>query len=154
MILNFMLNRFFSFLSGYNFWKIFTMSSIKTPITILNEMMVKKKIVPVFELIISKGINQFTYQVSCDGLVAIGSAGSKKDAKQEAANQMLEKIAARDAQLTGKSLKRSLFTKDIRENPIICKKLKTIPTLNAVGSLIVSLLGFFNLIILQVKKEI
>ncbi|XP_015432541.1 PREDICTED: interferon-inducible double-stranded RNA-dependent protein kinase activator A homolog [Dufourea novaeangliae] len=70
---------------------------IKTPVSILQEMMVKKQTVPDYELIHDGGgthMNTFTYRVSCDGLSAIGIGRSKKDAKHEAAKAMLEAIAA------------------------------------------------------------
>lgn len=69
---------------------------IKTPVSILQEMMVKEQTVPNYELIHDGGgthMNTFTYQVTCDGLRAIGTGRSKKDAKHEAAKAMLEVIA-------------------------------------------------------------
>ncbi|XP_058792125.1 RISC-loading complex subunit TARBP2-like [Phymastichus coffea] len=68
----------------------------KTPVSILQEMMVKKSITPNYELIHNGGgthQNTFTYQVSCDGLTATGTGRCKKDAKHEAAKAMLEAIA-------------------------------------------------------------
>ncbi|KAH0539182.1 interferon-inducible double-stranded RNA-dependent protein kinase activator A homolog B-like [Cotesia glomerata] len=72
-------------------------NKIKTPVSILQEMMVKNGTVPHYELIYDGGgthENTFTYQVSCQGLVAIGTGRCKKDAKHLAANNMLERIAA------------------------------------------------------------
>ncbi|XP_033231153.1 interferon-inducible double-stranded RNA-dependent protein kinase activator A-like isoform X2 [Belonocnema kinseyi] len=72
----------------------------KTPVSILQEMMMKRKIVPNYELTYDGGgthDNTFTYQVSCDGLVATGTGRCKKDAKHEAAKMMLETIAAHRA---------------------------------------------------------
>ncbi|XP_076643643.1 protein Loquacious [Halictus rubicundus] len=69
---------------------------MKTPVSILQEMMVKEQTVPNYELIHDGGgthMNTFTYQVTCDGLRAIGTGRSKKDAKHEAAKAMLEVIA-------------------------------------------------------------
>lgn len=69
----------------------------KTPVSILQEMMVKKGTVPHYELIHDGGgthENTFTYQVSCQGLYANGTGRCKKDAKHLAAMNMLETIAA------------------------------------------------------------
>lgn len=68
----------------------------KTPISILQEMMVKRQQTPNYELIRNGGgthINTFAYKVTCDGLTAVGEGRSKKDAKHEAANAMLKAIA-------------------------------------------------------------
>nr|XP_050856164.1 interferon-inducible double-stranded RNA-dependent protein kinase activator A-like [Vespula vulgaris]XP_050856165.1 interferon-inducible double-stranded RNA-dependent protein kinase activator A-like [Vespula vulgaris]XP_050856166.1 interferon-inducible double-stranded RNA-dependent protein kinase activator A-like [Vespula vulgaris] len=72
----------------------------KTPVSILQEMMVKKQMIPDYELIHDGGgthVNTFTYRVTCEGLSATGTGRSKKDAKHEAAKAMLEKIAAHRA---------------------------------------------------------
>lgn len=69
----------------------------KTPVSILQEMMVKKQIVPQYDLIHDGGgthINTFIYQVICDGLCATGQGRCKKDAKHEAAKAMIQAIAA------------------------------------------------------------
>ncbi|KAK2587046.1 hypothetical protein KPH14_011000 [Odynerus spinipes] len=69
----------------------------KTPVSILQEMMVKKHMVPDYVLIHDGGgthMNTFTYRVTCEGLSATGTGRSKKDAKHEAAKAMLETIAA------------------------------------------------------------
>lgn len=69
----------------------------KTPVSILQEMMVQNQITPNYELIHDGGgthINTFTYKVICDGLSATGTGRCKKDAKHEAAKAMLETIAA------------------------------------------------------------
>ena len=69
----------------------------KTPVSILQEMMVKKQLVPNYELIHDGGgthMNTFTYQVTCDGHRASGTGRSKKDAKHEAAHAMLKVIAS------------------------------------------------------------
>ncbi|XP_011504752.1 PREDICTED: interferon-inducible double-stranded RNA-dependent protein kinase activator A homolog B-like [Ceratosolen solmsi marchali] len=68
----------------------------KTPVSILQEMMVKKGGIPNYELIYNGGgshQNVFTYQVLCDGLQASGTGRCKKDAKHKAATAMLEVIA-------------------------------------------------------------
>ncbi|GAB1864789.1 Interferon-inducible double stranded RNA-dependent protein kinase activator A-like protein [Camponotus japonicus] len=67
----------------------------KTPVSILQEMMVKQGMVPDYELIHNGGgrhVNTFTYRVICDGLTAIGSGRCKKEAKHEAAKAMLTEI--------------------------------------------------------------
>ncbi|KAF7997415.1 hypothetical protein HCN44_005986 [Aphidius gifuensis] len=73
------------------------MSAIpKTPISILQEMMVKKGQVPKYQLIHDGGgthENTFTWSVACEGLVAKGTGRCKKTAKHIAANKMLELIA-------------------------------------------------------------
>lgn len=69
----------------------------KTPVSILQEMMVKQSITPDYELIHDGGgrhVNTFTYRVTCDGLSATGTGRCKKDAKHEAAKAMLAEIAA------------------------------------------------------------
>ncbi|XP_011312769.1 probable RISC-loading complex subunit BRAFLDRAFT_242885 isoform X2 [Fopius arisanus] len=68
---------------------------IKTPVSILQEMMVKKGSVPNYELIHDGGgshENTFTYRVTCEGLLATGTGRCKKDAKHAAASNMLEAI--------------------------------------------------------------
>lgn len=115
------------------------MTTPKTAVSILNEMMVKKRIIPAFDLIDTDSVNlttQFTYQVSCDGLIATGSARTKKEAKQESAKEMLEKIAIRDAQLKEKALKRPLVPEHSRENAVENKKLRVAPGQNYIGPLI------------------
>ncbi|XP_071577655.1 RISC-loading complex subunit TARBP2-like [Temnothorax nylanderi] len=69
----------------------------KTPVSILQEMMVKQGMIPDYELIHDGGgrhVNTFTYRVTCDGLSATGTGRCKKDAKHEAAKAMLTEIAA------------------------------------------------------------
>lgn len=69
----------------------------KTPISILHEMMVKEHSVPDYVLVLDGGgthVNTFVYEVSCNGLSARGTGRSKKDAKHQAAKNMLETIAA------------------------------------------------------------
>ncbi|KAK0089734.1 hypothetical protein PV325_005881 [Microctonus aethiopoides] len=72
----------------------------KTPISILQEMMVQKGKVPNYHLIHDGGgshENTFTYEVSCEGLTAKGTGRCKKDAKHTAAKNMLEAIAKYNA---------------------------------------------------------
>ncbi|XP_034943924.1 interferon-inducible double-stranded RNA-dependent protein kinase activator A-like [Chelonus insularis] len=79
----------------------------KTPVSILQELMVKKKCVPNYELIHDGGgthENTFTYQVTCSGLTssgailsATGTGRCKKDAKHLAAKNMLAEIAKKNA---------------------------------------------------------
>lgn len=70
----------------------------KTPVSILNEMMTKIGSTPVYEFcqnemdIVQK---LFTFKVSCAGIMTTGTGRSKKDAKQNAATAMLEKITRR-----------------------------------------------------------
>lgn len=71
--------------------------NVKTNVSILQEMMVKKGTVPNYELIHDGGgthINTFTYRVTCDGYVADGTGRCKKDAKHTAAKNMLDIIVA------------------------------------------------------------
>ncbi|XP_050465614.1 interferon-inducible double-stranded RNA-dependent protein kinase activator A-like [Cataglyphis hispanica] len=68
----------------------------KTPVSILQEMMVKQGMIPDYELIHDGGgrhVNTFTYRVICDGLTATGTGRCKKEAKHEAATAMLIEIA-------------------------------------------------------------
>ncbi|XP_029164953.1 RISC-loading complex subunit TARBP2-like [Nylanderia fulva] len=68
----------------------------KTPVSILQEMMVKQNMIPDYELIHDGGgrhVNTFTYRVMCDGFTAIGTGRCKKEAKHEAATAMLTEIA-------------------------------------------------------------
>ncbi|KAM0733400.1 Protein Loquacious [Formica fusca] len=67
----------------------------KTPVSILQEMMVKQGMIPDYELIHDGGgrhVNTFTYRVICDGLTATGTGRCKKEAKHEAAKAMLTDI--------------------------------------------------------------
>ncbi|CAL1684123.1 unnamed protein product [Lasius platythorax] len=67
----------------------------KTPVSILQEMMVKQGMIPDYELIHDGGgrhVNTFTYRVICDGLSATGTGRCKKEAKHEAAKAMLTEI--------------------------------------------------------------
>ncbi|XP_066590414.1 protein Loquacious-like [Prorops nasuta] len=69
----------------------------KTPVSILQEMMVKKGDTPNYELIHDGGgthDNTFTFKVMCDNLSATGTGRCKRDAKQEAAKAMLAAISA------------------------------------------------------------
>ena len=67
----------------------------KTPVSILNEMMAKKAITPVYDLIFDGTGSEspiFKYKVSCDTVTAIGTGRCKKIAKQDAAQAALEKL--------------------------------------------------------------
>ncbi|KOC62095.1 Interferon-inducible double stranded RNA-dependent protein kinase activator A [Habropoda laboriosa] len=69
----------------------------KTPVSILQEMMVKEHIVPKYELVHDGGgthMNTFIYRVTCGSMYANGTGRSKKDAKHEAAKALLEIIVA------------------------------------------------------------
>lgn len=64
----------------------------KTPVTILQELCVKRKLNPPFYELIEDGSNPtktFTFKLNVLNQVSIGSGRSKKDAKHEAANEML-----------------------------------------------------------------
>ncbi|XP_017892920.1 RISC-loading complex subunit tarbp2-like [Ceratina calcarata] len=77
------------------------MAQMKSPITILQEIMRKKQEVPIYDLIVNQGgthINTFVYKVSCDRLVATGRGRSKREAKHNAANALLEAITRRELQ--------------------------------------------------------
>lgn len=113
----------------------------KTPVSILQEMMVKQGMIPDYELIHDGGgrhVNTFTYQVSCDGLCATGSGRCKKDAKHEAAKAMLAEIAAHRnyrqlpaASTPAESPSRSPF----RSSPPSAKIPANVPFVNAIGEL-------------------
>ena len=101
----------------------------------------KKKVVPNYELIYDGGgthDNTFTYQVSCDGLVARGTGRCKKDAKHEAAKAMLEAIAAHRAypQLPASPAPSPVKTPPTTEETYP-KKSSNMPFLNAIGALAV-----------------
>lgn len=73
-----------------------TMEIEKTPASLLNELMAKIGIVPVYELSISDsnmfGMKIFDMKVTCDKVTATGSGKSKKEAKHHAAKAMLAKL--------------------------------------------------------------
>lgn len=69
----------------------------KTPVSILQEYMTKRNIMPSYEILAnSEGIGThiptFYYKVSADGLSAVGKGRSKKEAKHEAARLLLDKL--------------------------------------------------------------
>ena len=67
----------------------------KTPASVLNEMMAKQGITPLYELIVDgSGTHQptFTYKISCDKISALGTGRCKKIAKQDAAEAILKKL--------------------------------------------------------------
>ncbi|XP_014215309.1 uncharacterized protein LOC106644368 [Copidosoma floridanum] len=67
----------------------------KTPVSVLNELMVKKSQCPNWELIHDGGgthQNLFIWRVTCDGHSVEGQGRNKRDAKHEAATKMLELI--------------------------------------------------------------
>jgi len=114
----------------------------KTPVSILQEMMVKQGMIPDYELIHDGGgrhVNTFTYRVTCDGLSANGTGRCKKDAKHEAAKAMLTEIAAHRnypqlpaASTPATSPSRSPFH---TAAPLPAKTPANVPFFNAVGEL-------------------
>lgn len=68
----------------------------KTPASVLNELMAKLGIVPIYELTASNdnifGTKTFDVKVTCDKVTATGSGKSKKEAKHFAAKAMLAKV--------------------------------------------------------------
>ncbi|XP_043261737.1 interferon-inducible double-stranded RNA-dependent protein kinase activator A-like [Colletes gigas] len=112
----------------------------KTPISILQEMMVKKQIVPDYQLIHDGGgthINTFVYKVTCDGLTANGTGRSKKDAKHQAAKAMLQTIAAHRGypQLPASPAQSPLRTPLIPTVPEVERLPPNLPFVNAIGVL-------------------
>ncbi|BES97370.1 Double-stranded RNA Hypothetical protein motif [Nesidiocoris tenuis] len=64
----------------------------KTPVTLLQELLTKKKLIPTYNLILNgDGTHEpiFKYEVSADGLRAVGTGKSKKEAKHDAAHMLL-----------------------------------------------------------------
>ncbi|XP_015608510.1 RISC-loading complex subunit TARBP2-like [Cephus cinctus] len=112
----------------------------KTPVSILQEMMVKKGTVPNYELIYDGGgshINTFTFQVTCDGLSATGTGRCKKDAKHEAAKTMLETIAKHRSypQLPASPAQSPMRTPLPAQIPPSPKIPPNAPFINAIGAL-------------------
>ncbi|XP_063990525.1 interferon-inducible double-stranded RNA-dependent protein kinase activator A homolog B-like isoform X2 [Diachasmimorpha longicaudata] len=112
----------------------------KTPTSVLQEMMVKKGVVPNYELIHDGGgshENTFTYKVMCDGLFAEGTGRCKKDAKHTAAANMLDTIVKHQGLL---SLPASPAKFPVRSPPLRPKPESYIqdpngPFVNAIGAL-------------------
>uniref|UniRef100_A0A146MGP0 Interferon-inducible double stranded RNA-dependent protein kinase activator A A n=1 Tax=Lygus hesperus TaxID=30085 RepID=A0A146MGP0_LYGHE len=76
------------------------MMDSKTPVTILQELLMKKHMVPNYNLILNGvGTHEpiFKYEVSADGYKAVGSGKSKKEAKHDAAHQMLQVMKGVDS---------------------------------------------------------
>jgi len=115
----------------------------KTPVSILQEMMVKQGMIPDYELIHDGGgrhVNTFTYRVTCDGLSATGTGRCKKDAKHEAAKAMLTEIAAHRnyPQLPAASTPTMSPSKSPFHSAPLPSKIAKVPFFNAVGELQVS----------------
>ncbi|XP_075991138.1 protein Loquacious-like [Anticarsia gemmatalis] len=71
---------------------------MKTAVTVLQEMMVKKNMMPEYECIAQTGPQHqslFEYRCLAFGEVAKAAARSKKEAKQEVARVMLQKLSAK-----------------------------------------------------------
>ena len=118
----------------------------KTPVSILQEMMVKKGTAPSYELIHNGGgthQNTFTYQVSCDGLTANGTGRCKKDAKHEAATAMLATIAKHNAlpQLPASPCPSPVRTPLPMTLPVCPKSPANVPFRNTIGELQVMLMS-------------
>lgn len=112
----------------------------KTPVSILQEMMVKMQMIPNYELIHDGGgthMNTFTYRVTCEGLIATGTGRSKKDAKHEAAKAMLEKIAVHRAypQLPASPLQSPVKQSTPSSVPASPRIPPNEPFVNAIGAL-------------------
>lgn len=113
----------------------------KTPVSILQEMMVKQGMIPDYELIHDGGgrhMNTFVYKVVCDGLTATGTGRCKKEAKHEAAKAMLTEIINHRnypqlpaASTPAVSPSRSPF----RSAPLPPKIPANVPFVNAIGEL-------------------
>uniref|UniRef100_A0A0A9ZIW5 Interferon-inducible double stranded RNA-dependent protein kinase activator A A n=1 Tax=Lygus hesperus TaxID=30085 RepID=A0A0A9ZIW5_LYGHE len=72
----------------------------KTPVTILQELLLKKKINPTYNLILNGGGTHepiFKYEVAAADQTAIGTGKSKKEAKHNAANELLRIMKATDS---------------------------------------------------------
>ncbi|OXU25096.1 hypothetical protein TSAR_016882, partial [Trichomalopsis sarcophagae] len=112
----------------------------KTPVSILQEMMVKQGTSPSYELIHNGGgshQNIFTYQVTCGGLSASGTGRCKKDAKHEAATAMLETIAKHSAlpQLPATPCESPVRTPLPMTLPVAPKSPANVPFRNTIGEL-------------------
>ncbi|XP_046467878.1 protein Loquacious [Neodiprion pinetum] len=112
----------------------------KTPVSILQEMMVKKCTIPNYELIHNGGgshENTFTYQVTCDGLSATGMGRCKKDAKHEAAKAMLETIAKVNGypQLPASPAQSPKHNSSTAEAPTAAQTSSNMAFINAIGTL-------------------
>nr|AVK59464.1 R2D2-PAa [Nezara viridula] len=97
--------------------------SSKTPISLLQEYLVKEGILPCYQLIdCESGTHEpcFSYEVKAKGLIAIGKGRSKKEAKQEAAKILL-------LQLNGEAIQKE-------EIPIISPHVPSVKG-NAIGAL-------------------
>ncbi|XP_024085945.1 uncharacterized protein LOC106668550 isoform X1 [Cimex lectularius] len=74
----------------------------KTPVTLLQELLLKRHVVPNFELIHNGvGTHQptFKFQVSAIGKIAFGNGKSKKEAKHDAARNFLLILKSEDSEL-------------------------------------------------------
>lgn len=112
----------------------------KTPVSILQEMMVKKGTNLNYDLIHNGGgshQNIFTYQVSCIGLTATGTGRCKKDAKHEAAKAMLEAIAKHTClpQLPASPCESPIRTPVPMTVPVPPKSPANVPFRNTIGEL-------------------
>ncbi|KAL7304211.1 hypothetical protein TKK_0003405 [Trichogramma kaykai] len=112
----------------------------KTPVSLLQEMMIKQGCVPNWQLIHDGGgghENTFTFGVTCDGLKAQGTGRSKKDAKHNAAKALLQKIAERNnlPQLPPSVTESPVRTPQPIELPASTQLPPDMPFHNAIGNL-------------------
>ncbi|KYQ51235.1 hypothetical protein ALC60_09700 [Trachymyrmex zeteki] len=112
----------------------------KTPVSILQEMMVKQGMIPDYELIHDGGgrhVNTFTYRVTCDSLSATGTGRCKKDAKHEAAKAMLTEIAVHRnyPQLPAANTPTVSPSRSPFHSAPLPPKIANVPFVNAVGEL-------------------
>ena len=115
-----------------------TMDPSKTPVSVLQEMMTKKHCIVTYELIHDGGgshENTFAYKVECDGLSAVGTGRFKKEAKHNAAEEMLKKISSGLLQLTGTLIQSPVRTPLPMTVPVTPKLPPNVPFHNAVGEL-------------------
>ena len=79
-------------------------SAPKTPVSLLQELYVRKGITPKYDLVQIEGAVHeptFKYRVSVGELIATGCGQSKKKAKHTAAKAMLDKLVAVNQQSSG-----------------------------------------------------
>lgn len=96
--------------------------NIKTPASIVYEEMTKKKLVPVYELIVDGTGNSnpiFTYKLTCGEESVVGSGRCKKLAKQHAANEMLKKLKIVNFGSENSSESQATFSESIEDDDLL-----------------------------------